>query len=222
MANRLKISRKDLLKTPDHFLSTSEKAMLFFMDNRASVIGVIAAIAIAGLSFLGFRYYQETRTLRDEAFYFEIVKIVDTTGNSTSDAKGILGKMGDGLQKERASLLLGDSHFQNQEYDKAEELYSAVMNTSSPGKINYQMAQVGLAYCHEARKDYKKAIAVFKSVIEANTAFPLFEVYWGLAKCHELNNDVPNALLVLREMQIKFSESPQVDKIEGRIKQLSA
>lgn len=222
MANRLKISRKDLLKTPDHFLSTSEKAMLFFMDNRASVIGVIAAIAIAGLSFLGFRYYQETRTLRDEAFYFEIVKIVDTTGNSTSDAKGILGKMGDGLQKERASLLLGDSHFQNQEYDKAEELYSAVMNTSSPGKINYQMAQVGLAYCHEARKDYKKAIAVFKSVIEANTAFPLFEVYWGLAKCHELNNDAPNALLVLREMQIKFSESPQVDKIEGRIKQLSA
>lgn len=222
MANRLKISRKDLLKTPDHFLSTSEKAMLFFMDNRASVIGVIAAIAIAGLSFLGFRYYQETRTLRDEAFYFEIVKIVDTTGNSTSDAKGILGKMGDGLQKERASLLLGDSHFQNQEYDKAEELYSAVMETSSPGKINYQMAQVGLAYCHEARKDYKKAIAVFKSVIEANTAFPLFEVYWGLAKCHELNNDAPNALLVLREMQIKFSESPQVDKIEGRIKQLSA
>lgn len=220
MANRLKISRKDLLKAPDHFLSTSEKAMLFFMDNRASVIGVIAAIAIAGLSFLGFRYYQETRTLRDEAFYFEIVKIVDTTGNPT--AKGILEKMGEGMQKERASLLLGDRHFQNQEYDKAEALYSAVMNTSSPGKINYQMAQVGLAYCHEARKDYKKAIAVFKSVIDANTAFPLFEVYWGLAKCHELNNDVPNALLVLREMQIKFSESPQVDKIEGRIKQLSA
>jgi len=37
-----------------------------------------------------------------------------------------------------------------------------------------------------------------------------------------LDNDGSNALLILREMQIKFSKNPQVDKIERRIKQLSA
>ncbi|MBC8285257.1 MAG: tetratricopeptide repeat protein [Nitrospinae bacterium] len=221
MAKRLKVSRKDLFKEPDQFLSTSDKAIHYFMDNRSTVIGVITAIVIAGSSFFGFKYYQETRTLRDEAFYFEIARIVDKADGSPSDAKAVWEKMDDGLQKDRASLLLADSHFQNQEYDKAAEIYSTVMNNASPGGINYQMAQVGLAYSYESKADYKKAIGLFKSVIDANTGFPLFEVYWSLSKCHELNNDVSNALLILREMQIKFSGNPQVDRIESRIKQLS-
>ena len=122
MAKRLKISRKDLFKEQDQFLSGSEKAMLYFMENRSTVIGVVATIVIAGASFLGLKYYNETRTLRDEAFYFEITKIVDSAENSASDARTILEKMDEGPQKERASLLLGDIHFQNQEYDKAEAL----------------------------------------------------------------------------------------------------
>ena len=222
MAKRLKVSRKDLLKEQDQFLSTSEKAMIYFTDNRSTVIGVIAAIVIVGSSVLGFNYYKETQTLKNEAFYFEITKISDKADSSTSDAKAILEKMGDGPQKDRASLLLGDMHFQNQEYDKAEKYYSAILSRTSPSDINHQMAKVGLAYSHESRKDYKKAIELFKSVVEANTSFPLFEVYWSLAKCHELNNDVSKALLILREMQMKFSKSLQADKIEVRIKQLSA
>ena len=96
------------------------------------------------------------------------------------------------------------------------------MNNSLPEGINYQMAQVGLAYSYESRADYKRAIEIFKLVIDANTGFPLFEVYWSLSKCHELNNDVSKALLILREMQIKFSENPQLERIENRIKKLSA
>jgi tetratricopeptide (TPR) repeat protein len=216
-----RVSRKDLFKEQDQFLSASEKAMVYFTENRATVIGVMAAIVIAGSSLLGFKYYNETQALGNEALYFEITKIADSVDSSTSDAKAILGNMGEGPQKDRASLLLGDIHFQNQEYDKAEAYYSAVMSQSSPSDLNYQMAQVGLAYSHESRKDYKKAISLFKSVIDANTGFPLFEVYWSLSKCYELNNDVSNALLILREMQIKFSQNPQVDRIKVRIKQLS-
>ena len=51
MAKRLKVSRKDLLKEPDQFLSGSEKAMLYYTDNRGTVIGVVAMILIAGSSF---------------------------------------------------------------------------------------------------------------------------------------------------------------------------
>ncbi len=222
MAKRLKVSRKDLLKEPDQFLSSSEKALLFFMDNRSTVIGLISAIIIAGFSILGFNYYQETQTMKNEALYFEIVKIADKDGSSTSDAEAVWGKMGDSLQKERASLLLGDLYFQNKEYEKAEKLYSRVVSNSSPQEINYQMAQIGLAHSYESKEDYKNAIDLLKSIIDANTAFPLFDVYWSLSRCHELNNDVSNALLILREMQIKFSDSPQVDRVESRIKQLSA
>ena len=222
MAKRIKVSRKHLLKDPDQFLSTSEKAMLYYMDNRATVIGIVAALVIIFSSFFGFRYYQETQALGNEALYFEMEKMVENDSNPASEVRSIWKKIGEGFQKERASLLLADAHFQNQEISEAEALYSTVMSNSSSGQINYQMAQVGLAHSFEYGKDYTKAIDLFKSVIDANTAFPLFEVYWSLSRCYELNNDTSNALLILREMQIKFTQNPQVDKIERRIKQLSA
>ena len=221
MAKRLKVSRKDLLKEPDQFLSGSEKAMLYYTDNRGAVIGVVAMILIAGSSFFGFKYYQETQTLGNEALYFEMEKAVEKDSTSVAAAKAIWEKIGGGLQKERASLLLADIHFQNQEFGEAEELYSTVMSNSSQGQVNYQMAHLGLAHSYESGKDYKKAIGLFKSIIDASTAFPLFEVYWSLSRCYELDNDGSNALLILREMQIKFSQNPQVDRIEVRIKQLS-
>ncbi len=222
MAKRLKVSRKHLLKDPDQFLSASEKAMIFFMENRAAVIGGVVSIIVAGSSFLGFKYYQEARAMKNEAFYFEMMKLVDNASTSASGAKLIWEKIGDGSQKERASLLLGDIHFQNQENDKAGVLYSMVMSSSPKGQINHQLAQIGLAHSYQAKKDYKKAIGLFKSVIEANSNSPLFQVYLSLSRCHELNNDVSNALLVLREMRMKFPEGPQADKIESRIKRLSA
>ena len=57
MAKRIKVSRKHLLKDPDQFLSTSEKAMLYYIDNRATVIGVVATLLIVVSSFFGFKYY---------------------------------------------------------------------------------------------------------------------------------------------------------------------
>ncbi|SVC06459.1 uncharacterized protein METZ01_LOCUS259313, partial [marine metagenome] len=159
MAKRIKVSRKHLLKDPDQFLSTSEKAMLYYIDNRATVIGVVAILLIVVSSFFGFKYYQETQALGNEAFYFEMEKMAENPKGSTSVAgvRSIWEKIGDGFQKERASLLLADIHFQNQEFGEAEVLYSTVMSNSSPGQINYQMAQVGLAYSYEFGKDYKKA-----------------------------------------------------------------
>ena len=83
------------------------------------------------------------------------------------------------------------------------------------------MANIGLAYIHEAEGELKNAIDSYKSVIDKNTSFPLFQVYWSLARCHVSNNDTSNALLILREMQIKFSGTAELEKIDKRIKQLS-
>ena len=83
------------------------------------------------------------------------------------------------------------------------------------------MANVGLAYTYEVKGDFKKAIDLYKLTIDSNSSFPLFQVYWDLARCHENNNDTSNALLILREMQIKFSGSAELRKIDNRIKEFS-
>jgi tetratricopeptide (TPR) repeat protein len=219
-----KISRKELLKQPDQFLSSTDKAMLFFTNNRSAVIGSIVTVVVCGLSLLGYQNYQQSQTMKFEAMYFnmeEIAKIEEAKGNNPeSQLVKIRDQISEESHRNRASLLLADVYFQYGNFDKAKSTYQEVRNSS--GGLNHQMANVGLAYTYEAMGEFKKAIDLYKLTIDTNDNFPLFQVYWSLARCHENNKDTPNALLILREMQIKFSGRAESEKIENQIKQLSA
>ncbi len=223
MAKKIKITRKELLKEPDQFLSSTDKAIMFFTQNRSAVLGGIVGILILGLSFFGYQNYQKSQMMKFEAMYFKMEEIAREAGengiNPLDQLIKIRDQMGEGPIKNRASLLLADIYFQNEEFDKAKMLYEEVVNNSRG--LNRDMASVGLAYAHEAKGEYKKAIDLYKVAIDSNSNFPLFQVYWSLAQCHENNKDTSSALLILREMQIKFSDRAELEKIDNRIKQLS-
>jgi len=223
MAKKIKITRKELLKEPDQFLSTTDKAMLFFRHNRSFVIGGVVGIILFGMSFLGYQNYQKSRTMKFEALYFKMEKIAEK-----SEEKGkklqeqlieIRDQIDEGPHRNRASLFLADIYFQNEDYDKAKAIYQEIESKSYG--LNHEMAAINLAYTYEALGDLEKAIDLYKLAINSNSNFPLFQAYWSLARCHENNNDTPNALLILREMQIKFSGSAELKNIDNRIKELS-
>jgi tetratricopeptide (TPR) repeat protein len=223
MAKKIRITRKELLKEPDQFLSSTDKAMLFFRQNRFFVIGGIIVVMLFGLSFLGYQNYQKSRIMKFESLYFKMEKIVEESKEKGKKLQEQLIKIRDqideGPHKNRASLFLADIYFQNEDYDKAKSIYQEVRSKSRG--LNHEMAAVNLAYTYEAMGDLKKAIDLYKLAINSNSNFPLFQVYWSLARCHENNNDTSNALLILREMQIKFAGSAELKNIDSRIKELS-
>ena len=223
MAKKFKITRKELLKEPDQFLSTTDKAMLFFTKNRSSVIGGVVGVLFLGLAFLGYEGYQKSQIMKFESLYFKMEEIAEESAKKGIKPQDELIKIRDqideGPHRNRASLFLADIYFQYEDYDKAKSIYQEVRSKSRG--LNHEMAAVNLAYTYEAMGDLKKAIDLYKLAINSNSNFPLFQVYWSLARCHENNNDTSNALLILREMQIKFSGSAELKNIDSRIKELS-
>ena len=219
MAKKIRITRKELLKEPDQFLSSSEKAMLFFRDNRSKVVISILMIFIVGLSVFGYQNYKASQILKYEALYFNMMEIAKNQGMALDSLIKIRDQIEFGSHRNRASLLIADIYFKNNEFDKAQSTFLEIKNNSKG--LNHQMANIGLAYIHEAKGEFKNAINLYKMVINAGTSFPLFQVYWSLVRCHIDNNDISNALLILREMQIKFTGTADLEKIDRRIKQLS-
>ena len=223
MAKKNKITRKELLKEPDQFLSSTDKAMLFFKQNRSFVIGSVVGVIFLGLSFLGYQSYEKSQTMKFESLYFKMEQIAKNSELKSEELQGKLIEIRDqieeGPHRNRASLFLADIYFQYEEFDKAKTIYEEVKSKSSG--LNHEMAAVNLAYTYEAMGNLKKAIGLYKLTINSNSNFPLFQVYWSLARCHENNNDTSSALLILREMQIKFSGSAELKNIDSRIKELS-
>ena len=223
MAKKIKITRKELLKEPDRFPSSTDKVISFFTRNRSTVIISIFGVLIIGLSFFGYQKFQNSRMMKYEALYFNMEETIQRSKkkgiNPYSELIKIRDQIGEGPHRNRASLLIADIYFQDGEYEKAKSTYQEIINNSSG--LYYEMAVTSLAYVYEAMDDYKKAIDLLKLVIDLKSNFPLFQVYWSLARCHENNKDTSNALLILREMQIKFSSVAELEKIDQKIQQLS-
>ena len=112
--------------------------------------------------------------------------------------------------------MLADEYFNEASYDKAIEFYQNVVNGSG-SSLYQQLANMGIAYSLEGKKDYKHAINAYKTTIQYSNEYPLFDIYVGLARCYELNNEKTEALLTLREMQNKFPSHSKIDVIKSKI-----
>ncbi|GJL78167.1 MAG: hypothetical protein NPINA01_11560 [Nitrospinaceae bacterium] len=232
MAKRVKVSRKELLKEPDQFLSTSQKITLYTSEHRTRLLIGAGTIFALFVLVLGFRYNQQVKSLRMESLYFEMVKIQngkpeesqksdEANADKIPEMEKLLGQFDEGPQQVRGSLLLAEEYFENDQFDKSIALYSDILDRSNPADLSHQLAKVGLGYSYEGKKEYGKAIETYKSLVNQPNGFPLFDVYISLARCYELNSDQKNALLTLREIETKFQGHPQLESVERRIAKLT-
>ena len=226
MAKRVKVTRKELLKEPDQFLSITQKISLYAADHQSTLMIGAGVLAVLLAIVFGYQYNQKMKDQRMESLYFKMVKVnqkepgkepKDTTG----ELETLLEQFSEGPQQVRASLLLAKEYFNQGKFDKAIALYTETLNRSNSDDLSNPLARVGLAYSYEGKKDYKKAVEYYKSLLDNSDAYPLFDVFSGLARCYELDNDRKNALLTLREMENKFQGHPQLESVERRIAKLS-
>jgi tetratricopeptide (TPR) repeat protein len=224
MAQDTKLKRKDL-KEPDQFLVTSNRFLDYLTRNQSLILSLfIGALAIGG-GFLFMTQQQSSASLKMESIYFQMTQLADDKKELTgeqliSKLESLLEQIEEGDQKLRARLLLGDVQYQNKKFDDALSSFKMVLDSAQPGAINFYMAHSGMAHSYEGKKDFPKAIAHYKNIIDHPGESPLFYTYLGLARCYELSQDSKNALLILREMQTKFPEHAGLDKVNLSLKRL--
>ena len=224
MAQETKLKRKDL-KEPDQFLVASNDFLGFLTRNKSVLASLLVGILVIGGGFLFVTQQKSSETLKMESLYFQMTQLVEDEKGLTgepliSKLKSLLEQFEEGDQKLRARLLLGDTQYQNKQYDDALSSFKMIVDKARPGTLNFYMVQSGMAHSYEGKKDFKNAIAHYKKIIDHPGESPLFYTYLGLARCYELSQDPKNALLILREMQTKFTEHAGLEKVNLSLKRL--
>ena len=225
MATRVKLRHKDL-KEPDQFISTTDIVVAYFSQHKKVLVAGIVAFVLIVFGVIGVRYNTEVKSLRMESLYFEMEKIrnaKDLHSEKVADKmEKLLAEFSEGQQKQRATLMLADEFYRTRDYDRSISLYQDLLKSTHSDQLSYQLASAGMAYSLEGKKDYKQAIAVYKTIIENPSGYPLFHIYLSLARCYELNSDQNGALLTLREMKAKFSGHSKLSIVDARLKKLEA
>lgn len=224
MALQKQFKRKDL-KKPDPFVALSARFYSFFDKNRKKfILGLGGILLVCGAAWL-FNYNRDVQEARMESLYFEMYNVWNGSGKNSpekaiSRLKIINDKIKDGKSKERANLLLADALYENKNYEESINFYEKVKDSSKEGQLTHVLSQVGLGNSFEGKKNYTKALEIYQAIIESDTDYPLFYIYYGMARCYSLDNDEKNALLILREMMSKFPAHGEIVKVETMLKKL--
>ncbi|QPJ63416.1 MAG: tetratricopeptide repeat protein [Candidatus Nitronauta litoralis] len=225
MAAEQEVSRKQLLKEVDPVYSAGSKIMERLVVNKVPLFILLAIIVFSAAGLGIYQKQQAKKILQAEGLVFEMEQIRENAKDKSADAvlnelKTKFEEISEGKQKRRGQLLLADSYFQYGKFDDAEKVYSELKNNATGDLLTVDLARRGLGHVYESKKDFDKAIQAYKSIIDNPGPLPVFYVYLSLARSHELKGDVENAKLVLRDIEAKFPEHPDIERVRLQIKKL--
>ena len=205
MAKKKKrVTRKQLLKEPDEFLTFSAKAIQFVANNRNSVLGLVIAVVVIAIAMAGFRYYSNVSERKAYALLEQsrLVYLAETLGGGQSPAhEETINKLEEVIEAypstaaARFSLLVyGDLSYQRGGYDKAIEMYQKSLEAFAEEGAIQKMIWNGLGHAYEAKQDYSAAAEYFRRITQAPEAFMKVDGYFDLGRMMEALNDREGAL----------------------------
>lgn len=195
---RHRITRKELLRQPDQFITRSARIIEWAEANASSILYGIGAVILAGALVGGWLAWQTNRHHRAEALLYEALNAGDggealqntSQPNPMVEALQALVRDYDGTPAAaQAYWHLGRLYFDRTDYVAAVEAYEQArqrLSGNNQTALIRALISLNMAYAEEAQGACARALVNFQAVLQAPTATWLRgEAYLGMGRCHE-------------------------------------
>jgi predicted negative regulator of RcsB-dependent stress response len=234
VANK-KISRKELLKSPDEFLTLSGRAAAFFSAHirEVKIAGIVMAVILAGyLSIYG--YMRHTDKKGQEAYNLAYNMLTeDTDSNQQAQvpappdkekleaADDLFEEVIDEYGMSKAARLalpqVGHIKFTQQEYEEAARYYERFREEISGHPQYKDLTSLALASCFEAKGEFDKAVSTLTPIVE-DPANPFRETAMlNLERLYRLDNQPEKARDILETFIQDYKRSPFLPMAKARL-----
>ncbi len=196
MKVKKKITKKKL-KQPDEFISFTEKSYLFITQHlKKIIIGMVMVIFFFSSFFLFRMWAQKKEDEANQKFMIalEAYQMVSSPYREGSPAE--YKKTLDGFEEiiklysktssgKNALIYKGKIHLLLGEFDEAIDAYNAFLQKAGKEQLFQVFAFEGLGYAYEGKKDYERAIKVYKEIVKLGERYQWVGVHLNLARCYE-------------------------------------
>ncbi len=244
MSAKKKITRKQLLKQPDEFITLSTKIGDFIREQGRLVAlglgGVVGVLLLGGLFYFYQGHNREQANLLEaaayNAYHGQVIGAAEAplssarasvfTSNEeryrTAQAKyqELLSQYPDTPNARRAQLYLGNCAYYLGEYQQAQRAYQEFLQETPQDNIWYQQVLHSLAYAQEEAGEYLKAAQTYRRVIDLAPGQSKPIIYLDLARTYEQAKSWQQAEQAYESM-LNFASTPgQKKMLEDRLRQL--
>ncbi len=241
MTFKRKVTRKQFLKQPDEFITTTQRLVEFAQQNTRLVsfvlIGVVCLLFFGGLGLLySNKKKGEARDLETKILHLYHRPVLTaeelTTGKSGFRSKEeryqvsldqfqqLLDKYGWTRSGQRALLYIGDCYYGLKKFDNAKEIYEKYLAEYPDDKLMGYLVRRNLGYVSEAQGKLDEAISYYRQTLKQETDLGGLQLYLNIARCYELKQDWQQALNTYEEAVYAFSGNPDISEIKQHIQEL--
>jgi len=223
-----KISRKELLKSTDEFMTLSEKVAQFVNQHMRQVklVGIgLAVIAVSYIAIWG--YMKHTNEMGQTAYndaYNALAQSLESEETDTSGIKkseklfeAVISDYGMSKAADLALPQVGHAKFETKNFDDAIGYYDEFATKTSDNEAYKTLTLLALAACYEAKGDMKKAEGILDGVIK-NSDNPFREsAMLNLERIYRLDNQPEKANDILKTFAKEYSNSPFFPMVKARL-----
>ncbi len=230
MAKKKRITRKQLLKEPDEFLTFSGKAIEFFRTNQRQITYALIGIVIIVIGFAAFRYFSNLSErkayalLNDGLVYYTNQASEQKTGHVNKVAKEKFGQLVRDYSTTSAGRLglslYGDINYKESSYDKAVEVYEKALKAFSKDKALQPLMWNSLAYAYEGKQDYNSAIQCWQKIVDLEGKLAKTDAYFNLGRMYETQDNRKKAIEAYSKVAGDFPGSAYSEIAQEKVMRL--
>ena len=193
---RQRITRKELLRQPDQFITRSARIIEWTEANASSILYGVGAVILVGALIGGWFVWQANRHHRAETLLYEAINgnaLQDSTSqdNQVNALQALVRDYDRTPAATQAYWHLGRLYFARADYVAALEAYEQARHRlgNDQSGLMHALISLNIAYAEEAQGACAQALEDFEAVVQAPAAAWLRgEAYLGMGRCHEQSN----------------------------------
>jgi tetratricopeptide (TPR) repeat protein len=215
-AQKKSISRKELLKKPDEFITTSNKIANWVTLHSRKVIWVGAVVVLVAGAVFGYRAYAAYQEKQGREAYFAALELPEITpkikklSEVTTDYPRTRGA-------QKAWISLGHLYYQQKDYTRALNAYrSALSRGTLPPEIQ-SLINESLAYVLEEKGDLKGAADTFNQIVKGSDPLLKENAHLNLARVYTKLGQTKEAKSTYQDFLKAFPNSMYAPLVRDRL-----
>jgi tetratricopeptide (TPR) repeat protein len=224
-----KISRKELLKGPDEFLTLSSRVVEYFNTHTHQLQYAVVALLVIGVVYLSIHFWKGIVNEKGQDAYNAAAKSMLTNVMKPDASPEDLKKTGElfsevindhGMSKVFRVALSQAAYvkFLEKDYDEAINTYKKFLDRAAGNIQDESLARLGLAACYEAKGDFKSGIDTLNPLSKDQSDCPFNEMaLWNLSRLYRLDNNPQKSEETLKQFVEKYKTSPFYAMAKARL-----
>ena len=222
-----RVTRKQLLKEPDEFITFSGKLIRFGVENKVQIsiaLGIFFALLllIAGTRFFSDRAENKAFAMleRSLARYDTILKdkgAQQALGEVEKNFREILEKYSRKNGGKIARLAYANICYQGGDPEQAIDLYNKALRDFDDKPYLKNIALSGLAYCYEAKQDYPAAIKFFVMIASGSGPILKDEALFNLGRLYVETGNKEKSAEAYKKIVSEYSDSIYIELAREKV-----